>query len=65
VAGGTPLFRLAERPDAGAWFDRLGRAGILTRPFPVRPSALRFGIPCTLSGWERLEVALLSGPALL
>jgi cobalamin biosynthetic protein CobC len=64
IAGGTPLFRLAERPDAGAWFDRLARAGILTRPFPARPSALRFGIPCNLSGWERLEMALLSGPAL-
>jgi cobalamin biosynthetic protein CobC len=65
VAGGTPLFRFAERPDAGAWFERLSHAGILTRPFQARPSALRFGIPCNLSGWERLETALLSGPALL
>jgi cobalamin biosynthetic protein CobC len=64
IAGGTPLFRLAERPNAGAWFARLSHAGILTRPFPARPSALRFGIPCNLSGWERLEAALLSGPAL-
>ena len=64
VAGGTPLFRLADHPDAGVWFARLGRAGILTRPFSQRPSALRFGIPCNRSDWERLEAALLSGPAL-
>ncbi|MDB5394711.1 MAG: aminotransferase class [Rhodospirillales bacterium] len=65
VAGGTPLFRFAECAAAGIWFDRLGRAGILTRPFPARPSALRFGIPCNQSAWERLETALQSGPALL
>jgi cobalamin biosynthetic protein CobC len=62
-AGGTPLFRFAEHRDAGQWFERLARAGILTRPFQARPSALRFGFPCNLSSWERLETALLSRPA--
>lgn len=61
VIGGTPLFRLAERPDADLWFGKLGHAGILTRPFAARSSALRFGIPCKRHAWERLEMALLSG----
>jgi cobalamin biosynthesis protein CobC len=64
VIGGTPLFRLAEREDAKLWFQRLGRDGILTRPFPARPSALRFGIPSNESGWARLETALQPTPAL-
>jgi cobalamin biosynthetic protein CobC len=64
VVGGTPLFRLAEREDADVWFQRLGRAGILTRPFPARPSALRFGIPSDETGWVRLETALAPRPAL-
>jgi len=64
TVGGTPLFRLAEREDAELWFQRLGQAGILTRPFPTRPSALRFGIPSNESGWARLEMALRPTPAL-
>jgi cobalamin biosynthetic protein CobC len=64
VVGGTPLFRLAEREDATLWFQRLGHGGILTRPFPARPSALRFGIPSDESGWARLETALRPTPAL-
>ncbi len=64
IVGGTPLFRLAEREDAESWFERLGRAGILTRPFPARPSALRFGIPSGDAGWARLETALRPTPAL-
>ncbi len=64
VVGGTPLFRLAEREDADVWFRRLGRAGILTRPFPARPGALRFGIPSDETGWVRLETALAPTPAL-
>jgi cobalamin biosynthetic protein CobC len=54
IAGGTPLFRLAGRADAGAWFERLGQAGILTRPFLARPDWLRFGIPGASSEWARL-----------
>jgi len=64
IVGGTPLFRLAEREEAGVWFERLGRAGILTRPFPARPSALRFGIPSDETRWVRLETALSPTPAL-
>jgi cobalamin biosynthetic protein CobC len=64
VIGGTPLFRLAEREDADLWFRKLGRAGILTRPFPARPSALRFGIPSDETGWVRLKTALAPTPAL-
>lgn len=55
IAGGTPLFRLAARDDAGAWFERLCSAGILTRPFLVRPDWLRFGIPAAPEDWARLE----------
>lgn len=66
VTGGTRLFRLTETPDAAATFERLGRAGILVRPFNDQPTWLRFGIP---SGeWTRIEAALspptrASGPA--
>jgi cobalamin biosynthesis protein CobC len=58
IAGGTPLFRLAARADARAWFERLGQAGILTRPFLARPDWLRFGIPGAPDDWARLEAAL-------
>jgi cobalamin biosynthetic protein CobC len=58
VAGGTPLFRLAARRDAFDWFEHLGRAGILTRPFLTRPDWLRFGIPHAPEHWMRLEAAL-------
>jgi cobalamin biosynthetic protein CobC len=64
LVGGTPLFRLAESKDAAMWFRKLGRAGILTRPFPAAPGVLRFGIPCDESGWARLETALDPTPAL-
>ena len=64
VVGGTPLFRLAERKDAGMWFQKLGHAGILTRPFHGRPSVLRFGIPSDTGGWARLKMALGLIPAL-
>ncbi len=63
LIGGTPLFRLAEHPEAGRWFERLGRAGILVRPFVKRPGALRFGIPHGEACWERLETVLLSNSA--
>ncbi len=64
VVGGTPLFRLAERDDAGLWFRRLGRAGILTRPFHAKPGILRFGIPSDEPGWRRLTAVLTPAPAL-
>lgn len=58
VVGGTPLFRLAEVDDARRWFDDLGRAGILVRPFLERPRALRFGLPHDEAQWVRLDAAL-------
>jgi cobalamin biosynthetic protein CobC len=45
VVGGTLLFRLAARADAGEVFRRLGEAGILARPFGYRRDWLRFGMP--------------------
>jgi cobalamin biosynthetic protein CobC len=45
VVGGTLLFRLAAKADAGEEFRRLGEAGILVRPFGYRRDWLRFGMP--------------------
>jgi len=58
IVGGTPLFRLAARENATSWFERLARAGILTRPFPAKPDWLRFGIPHAPEDWARLAAAL-------
>jgi cobalamin biosynthetic protein CobC len=63
VIGGTPLFRLAAAPEVGSWFERLGRAGILVRPFPARPDWLRFGLPGQEADWQRLEAGLRSRPS--
>jgi len=56
--GGTRLFRLAAREDAGEAFRRLLAAGILARPFSDVPDRLRFGIPVAGADWERLAAAL-------
>ncbi|MBV9632997.1 MAG: threonine-phosphate decarboxylase [Methylobacteriaceae bacterium] len=59
VIGGTPLFRLAAHEQAGRWFERLGRAGILARPFAARSEWLRFGIPPDDEEvWSRLRNVL-------
>jgi len=58
IVGGTCLFRLASHRDAPRWFERLARAGILTRPFSEQPDWLRFGLPAHASAWERLKAAL-------
>ena len=58
IVGGTPLFRLAQHKDAVLWFEQLGRAGILTRPFDAKPDWLRFGIPHAAEHWDRLEAAM-------
>jgi cobalamin biosynthesis protein CobC len=58
VVGGTRLFRLAAREDAGEIFQRLLAAGILTRPFAGAPDRLRFGIPGDQAHWRRLAAAL-------
>ena len=61
IVGGTRLFRLARHGEAARWFAHLGRAGILTRPFPARPDWLRFGLPGTEAEWERLGATLGRG----
>ncbi len=60
VLGGTRLFRLAAREDAGEVFERLLKAGILARPFPNASDRLRFGIPGEEAHWERLAAELSS-----
>jgi cobalamin biosynthetic protein CobC len=57
VVGGTPLFRLAARPDAQNAFRLLAQRGILVRPFEYNPTWLRFGLPPT-SAWDRVTAAL-------
>ncbi len=57
--GACPLFRLVEHDRAGAVFERLAAAGVLTRPFEARADWLRFGLPG--AGFERLEAALVAG----
>jgi cobalamin biosynthetic protein CobC len=63
VLGGTLLFRLAECPEAGVLYQRLGEAGILVRSFDYRPDWLRFGIPGGEEEWRRLAEALGSSAA--
>ncbi|WP_267378383.1 MULTISPECIES: aminotransferase class I/II-fold pyridoxal phosphate-dependent enzyme [unclassified Sphingomonas] len=55
--GACPLFRLVTRGDVPTLFDRLARAGILTRPFADTPH-LRFGLPGDAAGLARLDRAL-------
>ncbi|WEJ99705.1 MAG: pyridoxal phosphate-dependent class II aminotransferase [Candidatus Sphingomonas phytovorans] len=61
ASGDCPLFRLVETDDAAAVFDRLARAGILTRPFDHAPRWLRFGLPADATVLERLDRALGDG----
>ena len=58
IRGGTTLFRLVEHPGAAELFARLGRAGILVRPFRQKPAWLRFGLPGDEPAWDRLARAL-------
>jgi cobalamin biosynthetic protein CobC len=58
VIGGTALFRLGSRVDAGERFAALLRAGLLTRPFGDAPDRLRFGLPANEEAWGRLARAL-------
>ncbi len=61
VTGGTPLFRYARHPHAGAIFATLCRQGILTRPFAEAPDRLRFGLPADDQAFFRLRTALERG----
>jgi len=58
--GASPLFRLVDC-DAPALFDRLARAGILTRPFDYDPRWLRLGVPMGEADLLRLDRALADG----
>jgi cobalamin biosynthetic protein CobC len=58
VIGACPLFRLVETDDAGALFERLARAAILTRPFADQPRWLRLGLPGSAAALARLDAAL-------
>ncbi len=58
AVGGTSLFRLVRRNDAGAAAAALGRAGILVRDFAERPDWLRFALPPDEVAWTRLAAAL-------
>jgi len=58
VPGGTFLFRLARHADAPMLYERLGRAGILVRAFAHRGDILRFGLPGSPAGEQRLDKAL-------
>ena len=59
VIGGTDLFRLVESDDAQDIYERLGRRGILVRPFAYNPKWLRFGLPGSQADWARLKQALI------
>jgi cobalamin biosynthetic protein CobC len=58
VRGDCPLFRLIESEDAPALFERLARAGILTRAFDYDPRWLRVGVPGDDAAFDRLDRAL-------
>jgi cobalamin biosynthesis protein CobC len=58
IVGGTDLFRLADTDDAPALYERLGRAGIYTRPFTDQARWLRFGLPGSDAHWQRLAQAI-------
>jgi cobalamin biosynthetic protein CobC len=58
IVGGTALFQLARMSAASDLFHHLGRAGILVRSFPERPSLLRFGLPDGEAAWARLQIAM-------
>lgn len=55
--GGCALFQWARTPAAADLHDRLARQGVLVRLFDS-PSSLRFGLPGSEAGWQRLEHAL-------
>jgi len=59
--GDCPLFRLVESERVPALFDRLARAGILTRPFAEDARRLRFGLPGGAAAWDRLAAVLADG----
>lgn len=61
AGGACPLFRLIRA--APGLFERLARAGILTRPFDDAPDRVRLGLPRDAAGLDRLAQALGGAPA--
>jgi cobalamin biosynthesis protein CobC len=62
LRGGTPLFRLADHPQARGFIDALGRQGIHVRGFADQPTWLRFGLPANEEEFHRLATALQPSP---
>jgi cobalamin biosynthesis protein CobC len=58
LRGGTPLFRLADHPQAQEFIDALGRQGLHVRGFADQTTWLRFGLPADDKGFRRLADAL-------
>jgi len=58
LAGGMPLFRLYDTPDAAAAQDHLADHRIWSRIFPWSPRLIRLGLPGKEAEWERLAEAL-------
>jgi cobalamin biosynthetic protein CobC len=58
IVGGTPLYRLARRIDAGAIHAALARQHIWCRRFGWDDDLLRFGLPRDAAGLQRLAAAL-------
>lgn len=57
-AGGAPLFRLYETPDARAAQEKLARGQIWSRVFAQNPTWLRLGLPGVEVEWSRLAEVL-------
>lgn len=55
--GGCHLFQWLQTADAAELHQRLAERGILTRLFDD-PASLRFGLPGSETGWQRLTAAL-------
>lgn len=60
IVGGTPLFCLADHPEAPSMIDRLGRHGLHVRRFRHWPTRLRFGLPGDAAAFDRLRTSLNS-----
>lgn len=56
----TALFATLSTPQANELHEALARQGILTRRFDQQP-LLRFGLPGSEAGWQRLSNALEAG----
>ncbi|MBS0532256.1 MAG: threonine-phosphate decarboxylase [Proteobacteria bacterium] len=60
IAGGTDLFRLARHPEARSLHGALARQHIWCRSFDWADDLVRFGLPPSDAGLDRLAVVLQS-----